>query len=194
TNIIRYIVRSVLVVVILLYGADSIGLIVLDTIMNLVVIGIDIYIVFKILKVKIKMHNFDKNLISIILGFSLWLFVFAIVHQLRWQFGQMIIGLYYSTSIVAIYAVGITLGNYYGAFSSAISSVFLPRAIQMTVNNSNKEQLTDAFIKISRTIVIVLLYIMGGFIIIGKSFVYFWVGSEYEMAYYYAVVIMIGLT
>ncbi|WP_418603880.1 lipopolysaccharide biosynthesis protein [Hwangdonia sp.] len=194
TNIVRYVVRSILVVVILLYGADSVGLIILDTIMNLLVIAVNIYIAFKVLKVKIKLHKFDKTLFTSILGFSLWLFVFAIVHQLRWQFGQLIIGLYYSTSIVAIYAVGITLGNYYGAFSSAIESVFLPRAIQMTVKNIPKKELTATFIKISRIILIILLYILGAFVIVGKDFVYFWVGEEYYMAYYYAVIIMVGLT
>jgi O-antigen/teichoic acid export membrane protein len=194
TNIVRYIVRSILVVVILLYGADAVGLIILDTIMNLIVISINIFIAFKILKVRIKIHKFDKTLFSTILGFSLWLFVFAIVHQLRWQFGQMIIGLYYSTTIVAIYAVGITLGNYYGAFSSAISSVFLPKAIQMTVKNIPKEELTNMFIKISRIILIVLLYVLGAFILTGQYFVSIWVGEEFYMAYYYAVIIMLGLT
>ncbi len=193
-NIIRYVIRSLLVVAILLYGGDAVGLVILDTILNLVVIGINAIIVFRILKVKIKIHVFNKKLFSDILKFSLWIFVFAIVHQLRWQFGQFIIGLYYSTTIVAIYAVGITLGNYYGAFSNAIASVFLPKAIQMTVNEIPQKELTDAFIKISRIILIVLLYILGAFIVVGKDFVFFWVGDEYNMAYYYALTIMLGLT
>ncbi|MDN3667159.1 lipopolysaccharide biosynthesis protein [Algibacter miyuki] len=194
TNIIKYIIRSILVLVILLYGADSVGLVVLDTIMNIVVIGINIYIVFKVLKVRIRLHNINKSLFISILGFSLWLFVFALVNQLRWRFGQFLIGMFYSTSIVAVYAIGSTLGNYYGAFSSAISSVFLPKAIKMTVQNVPKKELTNTFIKISRIILIVLLYIFGGFVICGQYFVHIWVGNGFEMAYYYAVVIMIGLT
>ena len=193
-NIIKYIVRSILVVVILLYGGDSIGLVILDTVLNIAIIIIDAIIVFKILHVNIKLHAYDVKMFSNILSFSLWLFSFAIVHQLRWQFGQLIIGLYFSTSIVAIYAVGVTLGNYYGAFSSAISNVFLPRAIQLTVKNIPSGELTDTFIKISRIILIILLYIFGAFVIIGKDFVFFWVGDEYDMAYYYAIIIMIGLT
>lgn len=193
-NIIRYIVRSLLVVLILIYGGDSIGLVILDTIMNIIIISINMYIAFKILNISIKMHIFDKSMFSKILSFSLWLFIFSVVHQLRWQFGQLIIGLYYSTSIVAIYAVGITLGNYYGAFSSAISSVFLPRAIQMSARNVTEKELTNLFIKLSRIILYVLLYILGAFIIVGQDFVYFWVGEEYYMAYYYSVAIMFGLT
>lgn len=192
-NIFRYIIRSLLVVGVLLYGGDAVSLVILDTIMNLSIIGINMYIVIKILGVRIKMHTYDKKLFTNILGFSLWLFVFAIVHQLRWQVGQLIIGLYYSTSIVAIYAVAVTLGNYLGAFSTAISGVFLPRAIQMTVKNRSSKELTDAFIKISRAILIIMLFIVGGFIIVGKDFVFYWVGDEYHMAYYYTIIIMLGL-
>ena len=43
-------------------------------------------------------------------------------------------------------------------------------------------------------ILIILLYIFGAFVIIGKDFVFFWVGDEYDMAYYYAIIIMIGRT
>ena len=193
-NIIRYIIRSILVVVILLFGGNSIGLVILDTFMNVVIIGINAYITFELLGARIKMHQFDKKLFSSILGFSLWIFAFSIVYQMRWQVGQLIIGVFYSTSIVAIYAVGITLGNYYGAFSSAISSVFLPRAIQMTINKIPSKELTDTFIKISRIILLVLVYILGAFIIVGQDFIFYWVGEEYHMAYYYAVIIMIGLT
>jgi O-antigen/teichoic acid export membrane protein len=193
-NIIKYIFRSILVVVILFFGADSVGLVILDTVLNIIIIIANVYIVFKILKVRIKLHHLDINLFKSILSFSLWLFVFALVHQLRWQFGQFLIGLFYSTSVVAVYAIGALLGNYYGAFSSAIASVFLPRAIKMTIGKLPKKTLTDTFIKVSRIILIVLLYILGGFILCGQYFIFKWVGKEFEMAYYYAIVIMIGLT
>ncbi|GGD40920.1 lipopolysaccharide biosynthesis protein [Muriicola marianensis] len=193
-NIIRYLLRSILVVGLLYLGGDSIGLVILDTIMNIAIIIANAFIVFRKLKVTFKLHQFNIRLFRSILGFSLWIFVFALVHQLRWQAGQMIIGLYYTTSIVAIYAVGITLGNYYGAFSSAIESVFLPRAIQMTVRQESKKSMTEMFIKVSRVILIVLLFIFGGFVLVGRDFIYFWVGPEYMEAYYYVVLMMIGLT
>ncbi len=192
--IIRYIVRSALVIALLMYGGDSVSLVILDTVLNLLIIGVNAWIAFRILKVRIKMHHYQKKLFFQILAFSIWLFVFALVHQLRWQFGQLILGLFYSTTIIAIYAVGITLGNYYGSFSNAIASVFLPRAIQMTVQGSSRKDLTDMFIKVSRIILIVLLFVLGGFITVGRDFVFYWVGDEYNAAYTYAFLIMIGLT
>mgnify|MGYP000170613329 CR=1 FL=1 len=92
------------------------------------------------------MHQFEKALLKLIAGYSVWIFVFAMVQQLRWQFGQLVLGLTFSTSIVAVYAVAITLGTYYGSFSSAIASVFLPRATQMVTANATPKELTDIFI------------------------------------------------
>ena len=193
-NIVRYILRSLIVVGLLMLGGDAVGIVVVDTIMNLLIIAINMAIAFKKLNIKIKLHQFEKQLLKLIVGYSVWIFVFAIVHQLRWQAGQLVLGLTFSTSVVAIYAVAVTLGNYYGAFSSAIASVFLPRATQMVTANASPKELTDMFIKISRIILIVLLYIFGGFILVGKDFIYLWVGNEFIEVYIYVIIIMFGLT
>lgn len=194
TTIVRYLLRSILVITILYYGGGSISLVIIDTIMNIMLILANAFIALRILNVKIKMHLFDSMIFKTTLRFSFWIFVYAIVHQLRWQFGQFLIGIFYNTSIVAIYAVGITLGNYYGAFSGAIAGVFLPRATKMGVLNSGTEELTNMFIKISRILLFILLFIFGGFILFGRDFIHFWVGKEYDQAYYYVLIIMVGLT
>lgn len=192
-NIIKYVLRSGLVVAVLLMGGDAIGLVVVDTAMNLLLICANMFIAFKRLKISIKLHQFEKKLLKLIFGYSVWIFVFAIVNQFRWQFGQLILGVTFSTSVVAVYAVGITLGNYYGSFSSAIESVFLPRAIQMVSANASPKELTDMFIRVSRIILFVLLYVLGGFVLIGYEFVYYWAGEEFTDAYLYVILMMLGL-
>jgi O-antigen/teichoic acid export membrane protein len=113
-NIIRYILRSLVVVGLLVLGGDAVGIVIIDTIMNLLIIAVHMTIAFKKLNVKIRLHQFEKPLLKLIAGYSVWIFVFAMVHQLRWQFGQLVLGLTFSTSVVAIYAVAVTLGTYYG--------------------------------------------------------------------------------
>src|SRR5690606_37537035 len=106
----------------------------------------------------------------------------------------LVLGLNYETTIVAIYAVGITLGSYYGAFSSAISSLFLPKAMQMTVKSESPQVMTDTFIKISRISTYILFFILGGFILVGRQFIHLWVGDTFSEAYLMTILIMIGLT
>jgi O-antigen/teichoic acid export membrane protein len=189
-NIIRYILRSVVVVVALLYGGKAISIVAIDTILNLVIILINMYYVFYVLKVKIKLKKIDKALIKTIFSYSMWIFVFAMIGELFWKSGQMILGITISTEAVAVFAVAITLSSYFGAFAGAINSVFLPRATNMLENRSNRKELTAFFVKIGRILTFLLLYIWGAFILFGKHFIVLWVGDAYSDAYLMSAIMM----
>ena len=101
--------------------------------------------------------------------------------------------------VLSIYGIGIVLGTYYGAFSSAISSVFLPMATKMSVENASGEELTDMMIKIGRLSFIILMLILTTFTLFGKQFVYLWVGGELGVdgsfqSWVIALMIMIAYT
>lgn len=189
-NIIRYIVRSILVVTVLTYGGKSISIVVIDTVLNIIIILINLFYVLKIMKVKIKLLRIDYDLIKKIFGYSVWIFVFAMIGQLFWKSGQMILGITISTEAVAIFAVGIVLSGYFGAFAGAINSVFLPRATFMIEQNSSRNELTFFFVKVGRILTFLLIYIWAGFILFGKHFIVLWVGSNYEDSYLITVIIM----
>ncbi|MCM5663413.1 oligosaccharide flippase family protein [Galbibacter mesophilus] len=193
-NIIRYVIRSITIVAVLLFGGDAIAMVIVDTAMNLLVIGIQAFYVFKKLKVRFRIHQFELPIIKEILGYSIWIFVFAIVGQFQWRSGQLVLGMVTNTTTVAIFAVGVMLGTYYGAFSTAISSVFLPRATQMTVAKASSEELTSMMVKIGRLSLMVLLFILGAFILYGKQFVFLWVGPSYQESYNIALLIMLAYT
>lgn len=193
-NIGRYVVRSAMVVALLIAGGDAIGLVILDTIMNLLVIFFNGFYVLKKLKVVFKLHRFELFLVKEIFSYSIWIFVFALVNQFQWKVGQVVLGSLTDTTTVAIYAVGIMLGTYYGAFSTAVSSVFLPRATKMIVNESSSEDLTLMMIKIGRISFLILLLILGGFILFGEDFVNLWVGNEYKDSWFIALIIMLAYT
>ena len=193
-NILRYVFRSVLVVTLLFFGGDSISIVVLDTIMNILVIVVNAYYVFKKLKVVFKLHYFDTTLVKEIFSYSFWVFILALISELHWKSGQLVLGINTNTTLVAIYAVGILLGSYYGAFAGAIGGVFLPRATNMIVKNESGKQLTFMMIKIGRLSLLVSLLIIGGFLLYGRQFVFLWVGESYIDAWIVALVIMIGYT
>jgi O-antigen/teichoic acid export membrane protein len=190
----EYVLRSLMVVALLWKGGDAISIVVLDTILNLFVIVISAYYVFRKLQVKIKLHVFQFPLVKTIFSYSVWIFVYAIVGQFQWRFGQVVLGMLSGTTAVAIYGVGIMLGTYYGAFSAAISSVFLPRATKMTVLDATPAELTSMMIKIGRFSFLILLLILGGFFLFGQQFVLLWVGKTYSDSWIIAFTIMVSYT
>ena len=193
-NIVRYIVRSLMIFSLLLFGGDAIGMVILDTIMNLLVIIINGYYVFNKLNVKFKMHSFELLFVKEIFSYSVWIFVFGLVQMFQWKSGHIILGINVDTVTVAIFSVGIMLGTYYGAFASAINGVVLPRATQMIVNNESGQLLTEMMIKIGRVIMIILGFILISFILIGEEFILLWVGKTYEDSFMIALLIMIVST
>lgn len=177
-NIVRYVLRTITIVAVLSLGGKAIALVIIDTVFNILFILAESYYVFFKLKVRFKLHEFKLSYVRQIFGYSLWIFVFALVSMFQWKAGHWILGSIALPEVLTIYGIGIVLGTYYGSFSTAISSVFLPRATKMTVGNASGEELTSMMIKIGRISFIVLMYILLAFVLFGEQFVYLWVGKE----------------
>lgn len=192
-SIIKYISRAVIIVAILTMGGKAISLVVIDTVLNVIVILATLIFVFKRLKVKVSFKNVEKALFKKILSYSIWIFLMGITSQFLWNAGQVLLGMKTDTRTVAFYGVGIMLGGYYGAFSAAISGVFLPRATQMSINNT-KEEILEMMVRIGRLSFLILGFILTGFIIFGKEFIFWWVGEAYSSSYIVAVIIMLAYT
>lgn len=192
-GIIRYVLRAISVIAVLTMGGKAISLVIVDTVFNIAVIGVTFfYVVFK-QKVVFDFTKWDKGMVKQIFSYSFWIFVLGIISQLQWNSGQIMIGVKANTIQVAIYGVGIMLGTYYATFSSAFSQLFLPRASQMSVQNSKEEQL-EMMVKIGRISFMILMHVLIGFIVLGKEFIFLWVGDTYKDAWSIALIIMFGYT
>jgi len=193
-TVIRMIVRPIAIVALLLMGYKAFAIVVVDTLLNLLLLFINMWFVFYKMKIKLKYQRLHWPFVKEILSFSVFLFINMIVDMVYWRLGQFVVGMYYSTAAVAIFAVGIQFPAYYMSFSTAISGLFLPRATQMCVDKAPSKDLTDLFIKTGRIQFIVVGFILSGFILLGKPFVILWVGSGYVEAYYIALIAMVPLT
>ena len=194
-NIIRVIVQPTIMIVLLSMGYKSIALATLLTILNILTLLIN-YIYCKIkLKIKFKFGKFNIPLLKEISAFSFFVFLNTIIDKVNWNVDQFILGAVSGTVSAAIYAVAVQLINMYISFSTAISSVMLPKATKMEVDNVNNEGFTDIFIKTGRIQFLIIGLIVTGFIIFGKEFIeIIWVGKEYTLSYYITCILMIALS
>jgi len=194
SRIIKYLIRSILLVSILFYEADSIGIVILDTIMNILLIIANAYYVLNVIKINVKFKGINKELLKEIFSYSFWIFLIALTHLFQWRSGQLALGITINTSVVAIYGIGVMLGGFFGAFGAAISGVFLPKATHMVVSNNSPTKLTNMMIRIGRISLIVLLYILGAFILYGQEFIILWLGNDYIDSWFVALMIMLIMT
>jgi len=193
-TIIKYVVRTILVVSILYMGSDAVGIVLVDSALNFIYIAITGYYVFKILKVRIKLHTFNFACVREIVDYSFFIFLYAFIYQIQWRSGQFILGISTNTVIVGIYSVGVMLGIYYTTIGSIINGLMLPKAVQSVYNRNNPEQMTEQMIRVGRLTMFVLLYFLGAFILMGQNFIDLWVGETYAKAWIVALLIMIAYT
>lgn len=192
--IIRAIINPLVMIPLLFMGYKSVGMAIVTTVINIVCIIVNLYYCFRVLKIKIKFKKFEVSVLKEISSYSFFIFLNMIVDKIYWSTDQFILGAVSGTASVAIYSVASTINTYYMNFSTAISSVFLPKVTKMVTKNVSDKEISDLFIKIGRIQYIILGFIMSGFIIVGREFILTWAGQEYYMSYYIALAVMLPFT
>ena len=191
---IKYLIRAVLLLILLYYKTSALAIVILDTIMNISLIFANIFYVRYVLKIRWQFNYFNKTLLYEIFGYSFWIFLIAITHEFHWKMSQFLVGMKTNTETIAVMSIGIMLSGFYGALGAAISSVFLPKATGMVVNNATAKELTDEMIRLGRVILIIQLFVLGGFILFGKQFILLWLGEDYGESWEVALWIMCVMT
>lgn len=192
-NILRVVLNPIIALPFLLIGYGSIMLVTVTTVLHIMALGMNVYYCFKYLNIHFARGKFEKSFLYEVAGYAFFIFLNAIIDKIYWGTGQFILGMVSGTIQVAIYAIAMQFMQMYMMFSSAISSVLLPKVTMMVANGATSKDLTDLMIKIGRLQYIIIGYILVMFFLIGKEFIYLWAGENYLSAYPMILILMVGL-
>ncbi|MGP3560188.1 oligosaccharide flippase family protein [Geobacillus sp. BK01] len=193
-NIVRILIRSILLFLLLFWGYKAIAIVLLDAALNIALMLVSVIYVFVKLHIKIKFYEFDKYLIKEIFLYTFPVFIGVIVDQIYWKIGHLVLGVVADTNEVAVFSVGMTIGQYFITFATAISGVFLPKITKMVTTEASDEDLTDILVKTGRIQFLVLGLVLSTFVLFGKKFILLWAGPSYEVSWGIALVVMIPLS
>lgn len=174
-------------------GFASVGMAVSGTIIQFLMLPINVIYCYKNLKIHPKFAKMPSKVVKEMLGFSVFIFIGTIVDMLFWATDKVILGMLVGTSVVAVYNVGCTFNTMVTSLSTSLSSVLTPRITTMITKNASKEDLTNLFIRIGRIQYIIVALVISGFVVFGRDFVKLWAGDNYENAYWIALLTMIPL-
>lgn len=191
-NIIRTLLNPLVMIVFLLNGYKAISLVVVTTVFNVLTLVINYFYCKKRLHIKLRFSKFKWGFLKEVTVYSFWIALNAIMDSIYWSSGQFILGMYCGTTAVAVYAVAIQLKNMYFMFSTAMSSVFLPKVTYMVSKGTSEEDLSNLFIRTGRLQFLVMAFILTSFIVFGRDFVKLWAGNSYEEAYTIALLFFIS--
>lgn len=182
-NIVRVVLNTIVMIVLLHWGYKAITMVVVQTIFNILTLILNyLYCKYRI-RIKIYFRKFNWSFLKEVAIYSFWILLNVIMDKIYWSTGQFVLGSILGTIAVSVFAVAIQLQTMYMQFSTAISSVFLPKVTSMVTNKSTDKELSDLFIRTGRIQFIVMSFILCGFIVFGKPFILLWAGEGYVDAY-----------
>lgn len=195
-NIIRIILNTVVMICLLHFGYKAVAMVVVQTIFNVLTLVVNFIYCRRKLNIHIyfRFKHFHWGFLKEVAIYSFWIFLNAIIDRVYWSTGQFVLGAMVGTVAVAVFAIAIQLEGMYMQFSTAISSVFLPKVTAMVATNRSRKEISDLFIRTGRIQYIVLAYILSGFIIFGRQFIELWAGAGYSDAYIISLLFFIPLT
>ncbi len=182
-NIIRIILNTTIMIALLELGYRALAMVVLATVFNVITLFINLCYCFYKLKIKILFGKFQWGFLKEVTLYSFWIFLNALMDRIYWSTGQFVLGTVSGTTAIAVYSVAIQLEHLYMQFSTALSSVLLPKVTSMVVRNNGSSEISNLFIRVGRIQNIIMVFILCGFIVFGKQFIILWAGREYSDAY-----------
>lgn len=193
-NIVRIILNPLVMILFLCMGYKAIAMVVITTLFNIITLCINAWYCRRKLHIKIRVGKFHWGFFKEVSVYSFWIFLNVIIGRIYWSTGQFILGIYKGAAAISVYAIAVQLQSLYNSFSTAISSVFLPRITTMVTKENNEQAISDLFIRTGRIQYIIMSFILTGFILFGHSFIIIWAGTDYEDAYTISLLLFIPIT
>ena len=182
-NILRVLLNPCIVLPFLLLGYGSVMIVVVTTVLNLACLLTNVWYARHYLHVRFRWGRFERPFLREVALYSFWIFLDAIMCKVYWGSGQFVLGVVAGTVEVAVYAIAMQFMGIYMQFSTAISSVLLPKVTMMVAQGATPRALTDVFIRMGRLQNVVVSYIFVMFVLVGREFISLWAGEGYTPAY-----------
>ena len=188
--IFRTVLTMILGVVLMMNGGGGVELTLLTAILNIFLLVMNAWYAINVMKMKFTFHFFDKKLIKEMSIFSFFNFLQAIMGQIYWKFGEVILGILTSTVLVAVYSVSMQLNQMFIGITGSIGSLLLPKATKLVTQGASPDELTNFMVKSGRIILIIYSLFLSGFVLFGKEFLQLWAGNSYQAAYIITIIVV----
>lgn len=192
-NIIFVIVRICVLILVLKFGAKSLGVVTVYLVFNVISRIIDVFYVSKKLDVHIKFAKFDKMFIKETVSFSAFVTLQMIATQINSMTDSVLLGILVKDAsfIISVYGVGIQIVNYFKSVGSHVNGVLMAGVVRLVESGANAKALQDEMVRIGRIVFMMLGLVFAVFVVNGEDFIVLWAGESYQQGYIVAVAIMV---
>lgn len=190
-SILRVLAMPLISIPILIFGGGSVAVVTVTTVTNVTAGIFNAVHAFRACGIRLKFYYLDRALAKEVLNYSVAVFMGVVADQFFFNSGNLVLGITRGANDISVFGVSIQLTQYLIAVAAAFTGVFLPRATRLAVNGSSTDIMNRFFREVSRLLAVLLLYIMGGYALLGREFVHFWLKGSLSDVYAVSLLIMI---
>lgn len=194
TQLIVIVVQPIAIIVVIQWFANALAVCVVQLALNFFLRMVQHGFARSRLAMDTKLRFVDKQLQRDLWRFSGGIVLGVVADEIFWRTDQLILGYYYGTETVAVYAVGAQICLTYMPLGQAVASVFMPKVSRITSQEGFLPELSRLFAKVARLSAWPLMLVLTGFVIFGQDFIRLWAGEGFEEAFWVALVIMVPFT
>ncbi|MEG0292984.1 lipopolysaccharide biosynthesis protein [Enterococcus sp.] len=190
-QIIQTMLLPILTIPLIIIGYKSIVLVVVQTFITLIFLLLNMRFAIRKLNMQFNFRNLPLYVLTEIAVFSFFIFLNQVIDLINNNVPSFIVGIYSGPEDVATYSVAMQLKALFFMLSVSLSNIFIPYVNKLVSEGASAETLTKLMIKVGRIQLIVLTFILGGFITVGKYFINIWAGGENVTAYYLVILMIL---
>ena len=189
-DIIQRVGISVFIVIALLLGMGVYALVLINGAIAFLTSVLSYLIFCRKSKININYHYYNKIEMKVLLSFSIWIFLITMAQRFRLTFMPSLLGVLSNSVQISIFSLGMSIEGMVYVISSALNGLFLAKVTRLS-HEGDSHAITDLMIRVGRLQLFLFSIIFFGFIILGRDFLYLWVGNDFADSYY-VILLLIG--
>ena len=179
--------------ILLFYHTDVVTIVIIQTLITFISLCCNLYFCFHKIHMRVSFKNLEFSFMKEIGVFSFFIFLNQLFNQINDSAPVFTLGILANTKQVAVYSVVNQLKALFLTFSQVLTTVFIPKVNRLVHQSNDSTELTQLMIKIGQYQLLILGLFLGGFILLGKTFLLLWLGKGFDEAYYLLISIVIPL-
>lgn len=183
-QLITALMTPLLALLLLLGGAGVVGVAFAQMLISMVLLALNGFYCVQKKGMRFDVRHFDRKLLREIAVFSVWIFANEICNIVNQNVPNVLLGALTNASAVAVFAIAVQIRNVFASLSMAMSNVFRPEVNRIVVESNDNDKLTDLMTRVGRYQLVVVCWVFGGFILLGKFFIERWAGIGFSDAYW----------
>lgn len=189
-SILRQLLRIVLIIVLIELQWNAMAIVITDFILSVIMAVFDFSYCKFVLKSKIFIHRWHGEMFRSLFSFSFFVFLQIIVTQVNNGMDRVLLGIFGTLELVALYGVAFQLYNLFNSIGGVVTGITLPQVSRAVFSNSSVDETTDCCAHYSRYQLHILAPLLGGFLILGKQFISLWT-PDYDPTQVYIITLLI---